>query len=306
MPMNRITSFNTIRALRELFSRFCIPKTIVSDNGSNFTSKEVKQFLDSNKIRQKLTSPAHLSTNGPAERFVQTLKNGLRSAVNHSGDMHTKLHRLLMQYRKTQSSTTGKSPAEMMLKFNLRTRLDLMREANTDHARDLGDCKRSVGVGDRVQVRFYQNKESKWKFGRVAKRDGYLHYIVDIDGVSYRRHIDQIRCTNVEGNTSSELVSKFIPTDTQLPTVINKEIPEKSNLSLENTVTSNDKTTEIPQNMNDTSNMEAVLSPLPSGSIEESGKLAGLPDQPKDSDQVVEARRSTRIRRPVVLYQHKP
>ena len=40
MPMTKIT----IKVLQELFTRFGLPDTIVSDNGTPFTSKELENF----------------------------------------------------------------------------------------------------------------------------------------------------------------------------------------------------------------------------------------------------------------------
>ncbi|XP_055910480.1 uncharacterized protein K02A2.6-like [Eupeodes corollae] len=134
-PMRSITSFFTIRALRETFSRLGIPSTLVSDN-------------------------AQPSTNKKAERFVRILKNGLRSSVNDPGDLHARLHRLLMQYRKTPSTATGKSPAELMLIFSFRTRLDLLKYTYAGENERNNECKRSCDVEELVQVRYYQNKET--------------------------------------------------------------------------------------------------------------------------------------------------
>lgn len=47
---NNITSKRTIEELRPIFSRFGIPKVIVTDNGTSFVSKEFELFLKSNGI----------------------------------------------------------------------------------------------------------------------------------------------------------------------------------------------------------------------------------------------------------------
>ena len=48
----------TIEQLRGLFATHGLPETIVSDNGTCFTSAEFKQFVTRNNI-QHITSPAH-------------------------------------------------------------------------------------------------------------------------------------------------------------------------------------------------------------------------------------------------------
>lgn len=219
VPMKSITSYFTIRSLREIFARFGIPSVVVIDNGSNFTSGEFQDFLKSNGITHKRTAPAHASTNGQAERSVQSLKFSLRSAINDSGDLHVKLQRFLMQYRKLPNESTGKSPAEQMLKFNLRSRIDLIKPMdkviNYNNNNQSIRSIREYRSGDRVQIRHYQNKMCKWKFGKIIEKVGLLHYLIDIDGQVQRRHIDQIRSTLVEGNTDGYHV--LIPVGTENP-----------------------------------------------------------------------------------------
>ncbi|XP_011876918.1 PREDICTED: uncharacterized protein LOC105566999, partial [Vollenhovia emeryi] len=70
--------------------------------------------------------PYNPSTNGQAERFVQTLKNSLRRMRSNSSNMHILLQQILMQYRNTSHAATGKSPAELMFARRLHTRLDLL------------------------------------------------------------------------------------------------------------------------------------------------------------------------------------
>ncbi|XP_055838569.1 uncharacterized protein K02A2.6-like [Episyrphus balteatus] len=293
-PMKRITSSFTIRALREVFARFGLPNTLVSDNGTNFTSKEFSDFLISNGIKHKLSSPAHPATNGQAERFVRILKDGLRSSVNDPGDLHTKLHRLLLQYRKTPSTTTGKSPAESMLKFNFRTRLDLLKSA-APHEGEMErsfECKRSFTVGDLVQVRYYQNKEVKWKFGKISKREGLLHYLVDVDGTCYRRHIDQIRSTLVEGNNTYKPLSVSLEQQPAMTAAaIQEELGKENNLATMNESLTNVKTTV------DVGGETKIT-------VEKSDCDAAANNKGEErQEQTTEIRRSERVRRPVIRYQ---
>jgi len=77
---NTTSSFATIRILDELFTTYGIPVTVVSDNGTQFTSTEFKKFLQTSGVNyHKLTAPYHPSTNGQAERYVQTVKDALKA-----------------------------------------------------------------------------------------------------------------------------------------------------------------------------------------------------------------------------------
>ena len=79
-PLSSTTTSKTITILRELFARYGIPRQLVSDNGSQFTSDEFNQFISSNGIRHIHTSPYHPSSNGAAERMVQTVKRAINSS----------------------------------------------------------------------------------------------------------------------------------------------------------------------------------------------------------------------------------
>ena len=90
------TSAATIQLLRSTFFRFGIPQTIVSDDGSCFTSSEFEEFLKLNGINHLLTAPYHPQSNGLAERMVQAFKCGMKKLSE--GTIDLKLARFLFNY----------------------------------------------------------------------------------------------------------------------------------------------------------------------------------------------------------------
>ncbi|XP_031343921.1 uncharacterized protein K02A2.6-like [Photinus pyralis] len=65
--MKNITSENTVDKLREIFSRWGLPKIVVTDNGRSFVSECFKHFLYMNGIQHITPPPYHPATNGLAE-----------------------------------------------------------------------------------------------------------------------------------------------------------------------------------------------------------------------------------------------
>ena len=70
-----------IKHLKEIFTEIGVPRCIVSDGGTQFTSQEFQDFTRRWDIQHKITSPTNAQSNGQAERFVQTIKNSLTKAI---------------------------------------------------------------------------------------------------------------------------------------------------------------------------------------------------------------------------------
>ncbi|UYV67073.1 hypothetical protein LAZ67_4003825 [Cordylochernes scorpioides] len=65
IAMNSTTTQNTIKVLREIFSRYGIPEQVVTDNGPQFVSNEMKFFFKSNGIQHLKSAPYYPATNVP-------------------------------------------------------------------------------------------------------------------------------------------------------------------------------------------------------------------------------------------------
>ncbi|GFW56871.1 uncharacterized protein K02A2.6 [Trichonephila clavipes] len=119
-PMKVTTTKKTIECLRDSFARFGLPRVLVSDNGSQFTSYEFQRFMHKKmELGTKLVHLSSLSSNGQAERYVATLKQSLRAMHKYEGTIQQKLSTFLMQYRKAPNVTTTLSPAMLFLKETL-------------------------------------------------------------------------------------------------------------------------------------------------------------------------------------------
>lgn len=122
VPVTSPSAESTIKCLRKIFSTHGLPDTIVSDNGTAFTSDKYADFLARNGIRRILVPPYHPASNGAAERVVQTIKSKLKKA--QPGDFQTSIDRILLSYRTTKHSLTGSTPSELLMGRKLQTALD--------------------------------------------------------------------------------------------------------------------------------------------------------------------------------------
>ncbi|XP_015283489.1 PREDICTED: uncharacterized protein K02A2.6-like, partial [Gekko japonicus] len=128
--MKTTTSLAVIHALRHLFATHGLPDVLVSDNGPQFVSEEFKQFLTSNGIRQMTSAPFHPASNGQAERMVRTAKEALGKM--NEGDWSQRLGAFLLRQHTTPCSSTGRSPAELLMGRRLTTCLNRLHPDLTD------------------------------------------------------------------------------------------------------------------------------------------------------------------------------
>ncbi|XP_043191626.1 uncharacterized protein K02A2.6-like [Amphibalanus amphitrite] len=199
IPMRETGTESTVRELRAMFARFGIPRQLVSDNGAQFTSAPFAAFLSNNGVRHVRVAPYHPSSNGAAERAVQTAKNGLKAALRDGGSLSQRLQKFLLAYRAAPHSGTGRSPAEMMFGRNVRTRLDMLRPDPMDRFRDqqqrqreaAGGRHRELNIGDTVWARCYSGPQ-KWRLGTVAARTGPVSYEIAVADALWSRHVDQL------------------------------------------------------------------------------------------------------------------
>ena len=100
VPLKNVDAETTSEAIAEVFTRFGIPKEVLTDQGSNFMSEllgEVFKLLDISHIK---TSPYHPQTDGLVERFNGTLKMMLRKFIQeHPNEWDKLLPYLLFAYR---------------------------------------------------------------------------------------------------------------------------------------------------------------------------------------------------------------
>lgn len=237
--MKNTDAFHTVAVLRKWFARFGAPIQLVSDNGAQFISSLFEDFMKANGIKHIRSSAYHPSSNGGAERFVQTVKSGLRAVGVQHGDAEKKLHDFLMGYRSTPTTTTKATPCELFLGRQIRTRLDLLKPKTDNLRQNLHPLQeqmksyenkmadrgtegrqrvRQFEVGEQVLIRNFPHKQ-KWISGTVTKKLADRTYIINIGEREVKRHIDHIaKCpVKIEGSQSTLDEHLNIPDNAEPP-----------------------------------------------------------------------------------------
>lgn len=128
-PLRSIKAKQIANCLLQLFSRVGVAKEILTDCGTNFMSKLLKQVYQLLGVKGIRTTPYHPQTDGLVERYNKTLKHMLRKFVSSTGsDWDQWLPYLLFAYREVPQSSTGFSPFELLYGRQVRGPLDLLKD----------------------------------------------------------------------------------------------------------------------------------------------------------------------------------
>ena len=138
---------------------------------------------------------------GQAERVVHTLKSAIKQAQLAHTDVSAQNAKYLLVYRNTPHSTTSEPPSLMLMSRRLHTRLDLLipsverhveaRQYSTMVSLTAHRGLRQFHAGDPVLARNY-SKGEKWMPGVITEVLGSRHYMVEVSGNLWKRHVDQL------------------------------------------------------------------------------------------------------------------
>lgn len=110
-----LASQGVARTLMRFFSQVRLPKTLLTDQGSSFTSQLMKKVCRLLGIEQLFAAVQHPQTDGLTERLNQTLKGMLAKAVQaHPRSWDLCLGPILFALRESPQTSTGFSPFELV------------------------------------------------------------------------------------------------------------------------------------------------------------------------------------------------
>ncbi len=114
-PINSPDGASAIKFVKSIVFRFGVPHSIVTDNGSNFTSKEFKAYCAEVGIKLHFASVAHPQTNGQVEKANGIICNGIKKRLLAPLEKarHTwpeELPSVLWSIRTTPNTATQETP----------------------------------------------------------------------------------------------------------------------------------------------------------------------------------------------------
>ena len=115
-----------------MFATHGLPLSMKTDNGSQFVSEEFEAFLKDNNIEHRTSTPLWPLANGEVERQNRSLLKAMRVAHSEAHDWRKEMPKFLLGYRSTPHTTTGVSPAKLLVGREIRSKLPGVEELRSE------------------------------------------------------------------------------------------------------------------------------------------------------------------------------
>ncbi|KAJ8033568.1 hypothetical protein HOLleu_23858 [Holothuria leucospilota] len=230
-----------------------------------------------------------------------------------SAPIQTKLDRILLSYRTTPHSFTKETPARFFFGREFQTRLSLLKPElgvfiSKRQASEVDSPSRSVSVGDEVMVLDFRGSTGKWAQGTITKVLSPVTYIVQVENQMWKRHIDQIRAKPRTSHT--ELFNNNYRSSDEIlgsePTTDRDELTKSKPSENTPEKTFSEKIKSPVQTIPENKASEKFMSPgemiSESNQNKEPSSLPVVVSAPENKPEPLILRRSTRNRKPRVLF----
>ncbi|XP_052710767.1 uncharacterized protein LOC128185133 [Crassostrea angulata] len=184
-------------ALVDVFSHVGVPREILTDQGTQFTSDVMKEVSRLLSLKRITTTPYHPMCNGLVEKFNGTLKQMLkRMCAERPKDWDKYLSALLFAYREVPQESLGFSPFELLYGHTVGGPMKILKELWTkekpdedvkstyQYVIDLREkleetCKIAHEQLEKAQKkkRHYYNRKTKVRQMKVVGRYGLQSYV---------------------------------------------------------------------------------------------------------------------------------
>jgi len=164
--VGKTTTKETIAMLLDMFTIEGLPRTLVSDNGPQFSSEEFNHFCQKHDIEHITSPPYNPESNGEAERFVRTMKTAIKKNLSAGNGLTTAIQLFLSTYRSMpHPGLSYQSPASVLHGRQPRGVIELLKpSAHQPVSRSKPESKYSLGST------VYARKLSTWT--KIDSRGG--------------------------------------------------------------------------------------------------------------------------------------
>lgn len=175
VPVKSTKSIHSVAAMKNYFHTFSVPKRLISDRGTSFTSKNFQDYLNSLGIKHIMNAVATPRANGQIERYNRTVLAAL-TATNHGKPDNLWdecVSEIQWGLNNTQNKGTGKSPAQALFGLDLvGTSSSLLQLSITDNSDKIGNYIENIRREMTEHIKDDQDRQKR-RFDKVRKDVAY-------------------------------------------------------------------------------------------------------------------------------------
>ena len=162
-----------VKMLKELFVVFGVPKRLICDRGTAFTSKIFQKLCLDNAIKLVQNASATPRANGQVERYNRTILAALKTSIESEVKWDKSIPQIRWSCNNVANDTTGYSAYQLM--FGLHGRVSRKFKSG-----DLVLVKRKIVTNDGCSKKLLPKYAGPYRVEVVLGNDRYV--IVDIEG----------------------------------------------------------------------------------------------------------------------------
>ena len=201
------TSTAAVQFLKEQFSRHGIPDCLITDNGSQLTSRKFKKFISEWEVNHVTSSPYHPRSNSKVESTVKIAKGLFKKALRSGQDPWL----ALLDHRNTPVEGLESSPTQRLM--SRRTRMQVPRATSLLYPRVISGVEEKIKRKRQKAKAYYDrtaktlpdlqvgqevkaaplHKSQTWKTATCVQQLSDRSYLVQMDKEMLRRNREAVK-----------------------------------------------------------------------------------------------------------------
>lgn len=114
-PLKSMTGWELVETVRDALSIFGSPTNIITDRGTNFSSRQMQSLFNDWQARHHMVATGTPRGNGQVERYVATITNMLSTACRNLAEWPSNLWKVQQSLNTTVQKSTGFSPLRLLI-----------------------------------------------------------------------------------------------------------------------------------------------------------------------------------------------
>ncbi|GKE51041.1 reverse transcriptase domain-containing protein [Tanacetum coccineum] len=178
---------NVVNFLKRLFTRFRIPKALISDRGTHFCNYQMEKAMKRYGVVHRFSNAYHTQTNGQVENINRAIKRILEKTIRNSRkDWSYKLDDAFWAFRTTFKTPLGTTPFRIIYDKACHLPVELEQKAywaikNCNMDLTKAKANRFLQINELYEMRLdayessisYKERIKRWHYKRIKSPTNY-------------------------------------------------------------------------------------------------------------------------------------